>query len=252
MKRLLLIVMFVMFVSSSAVFGNSYSLNPELKQEQAQITKVKSLNKSSVIVDPKTILNVTPQNTKEREYVIPADIKFSIDPTGHNESIKHKGRRFISLKDQTRFTDVLTVETAKIMIANNSSGAKVLITPKVKKGTYEPTTKLIICTDASKLPQGKYIEIAIANGQSKGKSNSAMLTAKSAIKGCALGAEYFVGFDADSERRFKHRGFGGGSGGADATNSPDTVLSGLISGHLGSSRYEQFPFQNGYLLRKVK
>jgi hypothetical protein len=189
----------------------------------------------------------------EKQYIQPLQIVLPNGITGHNESEKDKGRRFISFKQQTAFGKVLTVETAKKMVASHSFGAKVIITPSVSKGDYPETSQLSVYPSLKSFEDDYgslegFILIGIATGQSKGKSNSAMLTAKSTIKGCKLGATYFVGFSEGVERIFKHRGFGGGGSVVDAFGT-DTAAGSTSGLNLGSNRYEKFSYQKGYLLR---
>ena len=186
-----------------------------------------------------------------REYVQPAQISYPIAPQGHTEKRTKNIRRRVSFHQQTMFTKTWSLKRVNTMLSGNPYGTKVTITPFVKKGDYDKTDKITIVSHKAELPKGAYVEIALAIGKCKGNSNSALITAKTIKKGCELGANYLILFNSGSDRRFKHRGLGGGGGAADATNAPDTVFSGLFSGHLGSNRYEEFPFEKGYLVRKV-
>jgi len=265
---LLTIVMFFISINCFA-FGNSTTNNnivaPVQGQTQAQaMLQAQSTNIRNNVAQANAQLNkqtntqingqLNNQKTSivfedVREYVQTADIKLPVGTQGYNESKTNKGRRYISPKNQIMVNSTWSVKKCKLMLSGNSFNTKVKLNKMVEKGEYPATDKIKIYTY---LPVGKYIEIALAPGNCKGGSNSALITAKTIIKGAELGANILVIFDADAERRYKYRGIGSGAGIADATNKPDTVLSGITSFNLGSSRYEFRPYQFGYLLKEVK
>lgn len=203
----------------------------------------------------------------EREFVTPADIKFGNSPTGFDEerSTARRGRKFTSIANQFMFERFRSVETAKLMLENYSTWSltcktTVKIMPKVKLGTYSATDNMVVIAskkefDALVIKNNftKVIPIGIAYANTKSKhGNSDILTNQTIIKGCAYGANFLIAFNLDTERNFKHRGLGGGAGGSDASNAPDTVLSTIVSSHIGSQRYEEEPFQIGHLVRVIQ
>lgn len=247
MKKLLLILCVVFFSVNAFALGNNNNCNTNGQnqgQSQSSINKNTNLNGNLNLISNDLLIE-----DNLREYVHPAQITFGVNPQGHNESRRSKGRRFISIDKQIMFSDTWTVEKSKLMLSKITLGTKVYLTPMVKKGTYEPTKEITIISGLDAFKGTNLVEIGVVVGRAMRKSNSALITAKMIVLGSKYGAQYLLVFDEETERRFKHRGLGGGGSGADATNAPDTVLSGLASFHLGSNRYEEYPYQKGYLLR---
>lgn len=225
------------------------SMYNKIKNENINLNAVltnicnKNANKNSV--DNQNNQNIVFED--KREYVVTPQITFANSPQGYNEKMR-SGRRFVSVEDQTMFSDTWTKARCQTMLKGAKFATKTKVSPSVKKGEYKTTDKIKILTKDFK--PNDYVEIALAIGQAKGDSNSRLITAEAALEGMELGADTIYIFGANFERWFKHRGIGNGASIADATNSPDTVYSGLSSFNLGSQRFESYPYQKMYLLKK--
>ena len=282
---LLTIVMFFISVNCFA-FGNSTTNNnivaPVQGQTQAQaMLQAQSTNIRNNVAQANAQLNkqtntqingqLNNQKTSivfedVREYVATTNIDFLSDATPHNEerTIARRGRKFVSFSDQAMFGNIRTVAVAKRMnkgfhSMSNAFKTTVDLMAMVNKGDYKETDRMAMFDSKEKfieklkkanLEEKDVITIGMVFADTRAKhGNSVYITNESIIKGTKLGANCLVIISQDTERTFKHRSIGSGAGVSDATNSPDTVFNGLLSGGAGSKTYAENPFIIGYVVR---
>ena len=218
--------------------NNNLNLNANKnvnKNANLNLNANKNVNKTKQANVQKTDVKLI-DNTIVEDKIQPINITVTAPAQGYNEK-KENGSQYVPLEQITTFSATVTREEAEEMLSSKSTGKKLGIRWKVKKGKYEPTDKITVLFEK---PQGNsMVDFGCGPSVCTNKySNSVGLFAKNALAGMDRGATHMLLIQQGSDRQFQQRGVNVGGGGAGTGTQGNGTGSGLFGFIFGNSGYK--------------